>query len=82
MGNIPCSNFSDESILKLAEPFGKVCKYFTNRIKREVTERHLGIPEIQKQIRKDPHLLVFRRSSKWRTPRMRRRWASTAKRRP
>lgn len=39
MGNIPSSSFSDESILKLAEPFGKVCKYFTNRIKREVWER-------------------------------------------
>ncbi|XP_056899445.1 matrin 3-like 1.2 isoform X7 [Takifugu flavidus] len=35
VGNIPSSSFSDESILKLAEPFGKVCKYFTNRIKRE-----------------------------------------------
>lgn len=28
--------YSDEAILKLAEPFGKVRKYFLNRIKREV----------------------------------------------
>lgn len=40
IGNIPSSSFSDESILKLAEPFGRVCKYFTNRIKREVLGQH------------------------------------------
>lgn len=38
VGNIPSNSFSDESILKLAEPFGKVSKYFTNRIKREVPQ--------------------------------------------
>lgn len=42
VGNIPSSSFSDESILKLAQPFGKVCKYFTNRIKREVRERRFN----------------------------------------
>lgn len=36
IGDIPTGKFSDEAILKLAEPFGKVHKYFTNRLKREV----------------------------------------------
>uniref|UniRef100_A0A665U1A2 Matrin 3-like 1.1 n=1 Tax=Echeneis naucrates TaxID=173247 RepID=A0A665U1A2_ECHNA len=35
VGQIPNSKYSDEAILKLAEPFGKVRKYFLNRIKRE-----------------------------------------------
>nr|XP_046261503.1 matrin 3-like 1.2 [Scatophagus argus]XP_046261504.1 matrin 3-like 1.2 [Scatophagus argus] len=35
IGGIPTSKYSDEDILKLAEPFGTVRKYFTNRIKRE-----------------------------------------------
>lgn len=85
MGNIPSSSFSDESILKLAEPFGKVCKYFTNRIKREVWERlepkqSLQTPHLNTFPTEEAFLFVFRRSLKWRTPRMPRRWASTAKR--
>ncbi|XP_029020205.1 matrin 3-like 1.2 [Betta splendens] len=35
IGQIPSSKYSDEAVLKLAEPFGKVRKYFLNRIKRE-----------------------------------------------
>ncbi|KAM9357347.1 matrin 3-like 1.2 [Symphorus nematophorus] len=35
IGQIPSSKYSDEAVLKLAEPFGKVKKYFTNRIRRE-----------------------------------------------
>ncbi|KAM8733242.1 matrin 3-like 1.2 isoform 2-T3 [Acanthopagrus schlegelii] len=35
VGQIPTSKFSDDAILKLAEPFGRVKKYFTNRLKRE-----------------------------------------------
>ncbi|XP_041799524.1 matrin 3-like 1.2 isoform X2 [Chelmon rostratus] len=35
VGQIPTSKYSDADILKLAEPFGTVRKYFTNRIKRE-----------------------------------------------
>ncbi|XP_076595793.1 matrin 3-like 1.2 isoform X1 [Chaetodon auriga] len=35
VGQIPSSKYSDNDILKLAEPFGRVRKYFTNRIKRE-----------------------------------------------
>lgn len=35
VGQIPTSKFSDEDLLKLAEPFGTVKKFFTNRIKRE-----------------------------------------------
>ncbi|GLD70549.1 matrin 3-like 1.2 isoform X2 [Lates japonicus] len=35
IGQIPSSKYSDEAILKLAEPYGKVRKYFLNRIKRE-----------------------------------------------
>ncbi|XP_074529628.1 matrin 3-like 1.2 [Halichoeres trimaculatus] len=35
VGQIPNSKYSDESLLKLAEPFGRVKKYFLNRIKRE-----------------------------------------------
>lgn len=36
IGQIPSSKYSDEAVLKLAEPYGKVRKYFLNRIKREV----------------------------------------------
>ncbi|XP_029917119.1 matrin 3-like 1.2 [Myripristis murdjan] len=35
IGQIPNIKYSDETILELAEPFGKVRKYFLNRIKRE-----------------------------------------------
>uniref|UniRef100_A0A3B4URT1 Uncharacterized LOC111233519 n=1 Tax=Seriola dumerili TaxID=41447 RepID=A0A3B4URT1_SERDU len=35
VGQIPSSKYSDEAVLKLAEPFGKVRKYFLNRIKKE-----------------------------------------------
>ncbi|XP_040903929.1 matrin 3-like 1.2 [Toxotes jaculatrix] len=35
VGQIPSSKYSDEAVLKLAEPFGRVRKYFLNRIKRE-----------------------------------------------
>ncbi|XP_070692704.1 matrin 3-like 1.2 [Pempheris klunzingeri] len=35
IGQIPSSKYSDEDILKLAEPYGRVKKYFANRIKRE-----------------------------------------------
>ncbi|XP_071362759.1 matrin 3-like 1.2 [Trachinotus anak] len=35
VGQIPSSKYSDEAVLKLAEPYGKVRKYFLNRIKRE-----------------------------------------------
>lgn len=35
VGQIPSSKYSDEDILKLAEPHGKVRKYFVNRIRRE-----------------------------------------------
>uniref|UniRef100_A0A3Q3FYF0 Matrin-3-like n=1 Tax=Labrus bergylta TaxID=56723 RepID=A0A3Q3FYF0_9LABR len=35
IGQIPSSKYSDESILTLAEPYGKVKKYFLNRIKKE-----------------------------------------------
>lgn len=36
VGQIPSSKYSDDAILKLAEPFGRVRKYFLNRLKREV----------------------------------------------
>lgn len=39
IGQIPNTKYSDKDILKLAEPYGKVRKYFLNRIKREV--KHL-----------------------------------------
>lgn len=39
VGQIPTSKFSDDAILKLAEPFGRVKKYFTNRLKREVQNK-------------------------------------------
>ncbi|XP_068180960.1 matrin 3-like 1.2 [Antennarius striatus] len=35
VGQIPTAKYSDEAVLKLAEPFGPVRKYFTNMIKRE-----------------------------------------------
>ncbi|KAM3866932.1 matrin 3-like 1.2 [Diretmus argenteus] len=35
IGQIPNTKYSDEDVLKLAEPFGKVRKYFLNRIKKE-----------------------------------------------
>ncbi|XP_061747944.1 matrin-3-like isoform X2 [Nerophis ophidion] len=35
VGQLPNSNFSDKDIFQLAEPFGKVRKYFLNRFKRE-----------------------------------------------
>ncbi|XP_056238533.1 matrin 3-like 1.2 isoform X2 [Seriola aureovittata] len=35
VGQIPSSKYSDDAVLKLAEPFGKVRKYFLNRIKKE-----------------------------------------------
>ncbi|KAL7394941.1 hypothetical protein ABVT39_007552 [Epinephelus coioides] len=35
IGQIPSSKYSDANILKLAEPYGKVKKYFLNRLKRE-----------------------------------------------
>ncbi|XP_035531779.1 uncharacterized protein LOC118338611, partial [Morone saxatilis] len=35
IGQIPSSKYSDDAILKLAEPFGRVRKYFLNRLKRE-----------------------------------------------
>lgn len=37
VGQLPNGTFEDEEVLKLAEPFGKVKKYFLNPIKREVT---------------------------------------------
>lgn len=36
IGGIPTSKFSDQDILSLAEPFGPIHKYFTNRLRREV----------------------------------------------
>lgn len=36
IGGIPTSKFSDQDILNLALPFGKIRKYFTNRLLREV----------------------------------------------
>lgn len=39
IGQIPNSKYSDEEILKFAEPYGKVKKYFLNRIRREVRAR-------------------------------------------
>uniref|UniRef100_A0A3Q0SYX8 Matrin 3-like 1.1 n=1 Tax=Amphilophus citrinellus TaxID=61819 RepID=A0A3Q0SYX8_AMPCI len=35
IGQIPNTKYSDEEILKLAEPYGNVKKYFLNRIRRE-----------------------------------------------
>ncbi|KAM4555218.1 matrin 3-like 1.2 isoform 2-T5 [Odontesthes bonariensis] len=35
VGQIPNCKYTDEDILKLAEPYGKVRKYFLNRIRRE-----------------------------------------------
>ncbi|XP_061541148.1 matrin 3-like 1.2 isoform X1 [Phycodurus eques] len=35
VGQLPNSKYEDEDVLKLAEPFGKVKKYFLNPIKRE-----------------------------------------------
>ncbi|KAK2848716.1 hypothetical protein Q5P01_008550 [Channa striata] len=35
IGQIPSSKYSDEAVLNLAEPYGKIRKYFLNRIKRE-----------------------------------------------
>ncbi|XP_070769110.1 matrin 3-like 1.2 [Enoplosus armatus] len=35
VGQIPTSKYSDDAVLKLAEPFGRVKKYFLNRLKRE-----------------------------------------------
>ncbi|KAM9795567.1 matrin 3-like 1.2 [Neosynchiropus ocellatus] len=35
VGQIPISKYSDSSLLKLAEPYGKIRKYFLNRNKRE-----------------------------------------------
>ncbi|KAK2904576.1 matrin 3-like 1.2 isoform X1 [Channa argus] len=35
IGQIPSSKYSDEAVLTLAEPYGKIRKYFLNRIKRE-----------------------------------------------
>uniref|UniRef100_A0A3Q3Q1W7 Uncharacterized protein n=1 Tax=Monopterus albus TaxID=43700 RepID=A0A3Q3Q1W7_MONAL len=35
IGQIPSSKYADDTILKLAEPFGNIKKYFLNRIKRE-----------------------------------------------
>ncbi|KAM8908904.1 matrin 3-like 1.2 isoform 2-T2 [Spinachia spinachia] len=35
VGQIPNNKYSDDAILKLAEPFGRVKKYFLNRLKRE-----------------------------------------------
>ncbi|XP_030595088.1 matrin-3-like isoform X2 [Archocentrus centrarchus] len=35
IGQIPNTNYSEEEILKLAEPYGNVKKYFLNRIRRE-----------------------------------------------
>ncbi|KAM7000017.1 LOW QUALITY PROTEIN: uncharacterized protein LKV04_004992 [Tautogolabrus adspersus] len=35
IGQLPSSKYSDESILSLAEPYGKVKKYFLNQIKKE-----------------------------------------------
>ena len=47
IGQIPSGKFNDEAVLKLAEPFGIVRKYFLNRIKREV-----GNPELRPE---EPH---------------------------
>ncbi|XP_034399546.1 matrin 3-like 1.2 isoform X2 [Cyclopterus lumpus] len=35
VGQIPNTKYSDDAVLKLAEPFGRVKKYFLNRLKRE-----------------------------------------------
>ncbi|XP_041653404.1 matrin 3-like 1.2 isoform X2 [Cheilinus undulatus] len=35
LGQIPSSKYTDEAIIKLAEPYGKIKKYFLNRIKKE-----------------------------------------------
>ncbi|XP_029962349.1 matrin 3-like 1.2 [Salarias fasciatus] len=35
IGQIPSSKYSDESVLKLAKPFGKIRKYFLNRMRKE-----------------------------------------------
>ncbi|XP_053734675.1 matrin 3-like 1.2 isoform X2 [Synchiropus splendidus] len=35
IGQIPISKYSDSSLLKLAEPYGRIRKYFLNRNKRE-----------------------------------------------
>ncbi|CAN9514638.1 unnamed protein product [Ophioblennius macclurei] len=35
IGQIPSSKYSDESVLKLAKPFGRIRKYFLNRMRKE-----------------------------------------------
>uniref|UniRef100_A0A8C7WMQ8 Matrin 3-like 1.1 n=1 Tax=Oryzias sinensis TaxID=183150 RepID=A0A8C7WMQ8_9TELE len=42
IGQIPNNKFTDEEILELAQPYGKVQKYFLNRIKREVLKQTAG----------------------------------------
>uniref|UniRef100_A0A8C3G595 Matrin 3-like 1.1 n=1 Tax=Cyclopterus lumpus TaxID=8103 RepID=A0A8C3G595_CYCLU len=40
VGQIPNTKYSDDAVLKLAEPFGRVKKYFLNRLKREVRNQN------------------------------------------
>lgn len=42
IGQIPTSKYSDAAVLKLAEPYGRVRKYFLNRLKREVQNQVLS----------------------------------------
>ena len=44
VGQIPNCKYTDEDILKLAEPYGKVRKYFLNRIRREVRNQDQVLP--------------------------------------
>jgi len=37
VGQLPNTKYTDQDVLKLAESFGNVRKYFLNRIRREVS---------------------------------------------
>lgn len=43
VGQIPNVKYQDEELLKIAEPFGQVNKYFVNRMKREVSQYLLAL---------------------------------------
>lgn len=44
LSNLPHSGYSDNAVLKLAEPYGKIKNYILMRMKSQVNEQRLAFP--------------------------------------
>lgn len=80
IGQIPNCKYSDGAILRLAEPFGKVAKYFVNRLRREVSRRDFLSPPLPVHREDEFSVCVLSVSLRWRKQQMQRKWPTITRR--